>query len=96
MISLVNAVPCGTGAFDSGSGHSVSTRIRTMKLAKQLGDIMWKLTRMAKLRSSQRLDAEAMTSSPDRADGLVYALLEVEVETHASLSMAGDLRTKVW
>ena len=72
------------------------------ELAKQLGQIKWKMTSSGKIAVESKDEMRKRgLSSPDRADALAYAFAQVEltgidVESHRGESITGDLMTKAW
>jgi hypothetical protein len=72
------------------------------QLAKQLGDIKWKLTSKGQIAVETKDEMRKRgVPSPDRADALAYAFAHVDlpvvdVESHAGESITGDLMTKAW
>lgn len=72
------------------------------ELAKQLGQIKWKITSSGKIAVESKDDMRKRgLSSPDRADALAYAFAQVDitgidVESHRGESITGDLMTRAW
>jgi hypothetical protein len=72
------------------------------ELAKQLGEIKWKMTSNGRIAVESKDEMRKRgLSSPDRADALAYAFAQVEitgidVESHRGESITGDLMTKAW